>query len=135
MPVSMPVSPHFSESVGQLASSAKPPVAAGAIYSSQGIKLIDKGARVDPRLYERLTQHQLSAPLEDSLEAEDSVTGKSLRAVAEDLISRRTVLQHMMEKPGLQTLLLDSLESLPLPAPIAFQLSVARDVHPDLFQY
>ena len=131
----MPVSPHFSESVGQLAESGTPPIAAGTIYSSQGIKLIDKGARVDPRLYERLMQHQLSAPLEDSLQAEDSVTGKGLRAVAEDLIRRRPVLQHMLDKPGLQAMLLDALESLPLPAPIAFQLSVARDVHPELFQY
>lgn len=131
----MPVSPHFSESVGQLASSSTPPVAAGTIYSAQGVKLIEKGARVDPRLYERLMQHQLAAPLEDSLAAEDGVTGKSLRAVAEDLISRRTVLQHMLDKPGLKAILLDALESLPLPAPIAFQLSVARDVHPDLFQY
>ncbi len=134
MPPALPASPHFTGAVHQLVDN-RPPLASTAIYSSQGIKLIDKGARVDPRLYERLTQHQLASPLEDSLEAEDSVNGKALRTVAEDLIRQRPVLTHMLAKPALQTLLLESLESLPLPASIAFQLTVARDIHPDLYEY
>ena len=129
-----PASPSFQEAIQQL-TDERPPMASSAIYSSQGIKLIDKGGQVDPRLYERLMRHQLAVPLDFSLQAQDSVNGKFLRASAERLIERRPILAYMLDKPGLQATLLEALESTPLPAPIAFQLSVARDVHPSLFQY
>ncbi len=129
-----PVSPNFQEAIQQL-TDERPPTASAAIYSSQGIKLIERGGQIDPRLYERLMRHQLAAPLEFSLEAQDSVNGKFLRATAERLIERRPILGYMLDKPGLQVGLLEALESTPLPPPIAFQLSVARDVHPSLFQY
>jgi hypothetical protein len=128
------VSPSFQKAVQQL-SDIRPPVATTAIYSSQGIKLIEQGVTVDPGLYERLTRHQLSAPLEDQLLAQDSVNGKALRAAAEDLIGRRPVLAYLLGQPAARERLLDALESVPLPAPVAFQLTVARDVHPALFQY
>ncbi|HVR49428.1 MAG TPA: HD domain-containing phosphohydrolase [Pseudorhodoferax sp.] len=112
-----------------------PPTAAQAIYSSQGIKLIERGVRVDPRLYERLLRHQLSAPIEDALLAQDSINGKALRATAEHLIARRPVLAYLLQHEGAAAPLLDALEAIPLPPPVAFQLSVARDVHPALFQY
>ncbi|KQP23045.1 HD-GYP domain-containing protein [Pseudorhodoferax sp. Leaf267] len=113
----------------------RPPQATQAIYSSQGVKLIERGATVDQRLYDRLMRHQLAAPLEDSLEAQDSVSGRVLRATAEKLIERRPILGYMLESPTVRATLLDALEAMPLPPPIAFKLSVARDVHPALFQY
>lgn len=134
MSAAPPASPNFQEAIQQL-TDERPPMAAAAIYSSQGVKLIDKGGQVDSRLYERLIRHQLAVPLEFSLQAQDSVNGKFLRATAERLIERSSVLGYMLDKPGLQATLLEALESTPLPAPIAFQLSVARDVHPSLFQY
>lgn len=130
----LPAPQNFQDAVLQLTED-RAPTAWTAIYSSQGIKLIDKGARVDPKLYERLMRHQLAQPLEYSLQAQDSVSGKSLRATAEKLIERRPLLGCMLEQTGLQAMLLDTLESVSLPPPIAFQLSVARDVHPALFQY
>ncbi|RCW72910.1 HD-GYP domain-containing protein [Pseudorhodoferax soli] len=128
------MSSNFQEAVQQLVDD-RPPTAVNAIYSSQGIKLIERGAKVDPRLYERLMRHQLSAPLEDALQAQDSINGKALRGAAEDLIERRPVLAALLQHGGHQAQLLDALEAIPLPAPVAFQLSVARDVHPPLFQY
>ncbi|KQP08955.1 hypothetical protein ASF45_07730 [Pseudorhodoferax sp. Leaf265] len=113
----------------------RPPTAVHAIYSSQGIKLIERGVKVDPRLYERLLRHQLSAPLEDALQAQDSINGKALRSTAEDLVERRPVLARLLGHGNHQAQLLDALEAIPLPPPVAFQLSVARDVHPALFQY
>lgn len=125
-------SPEFREAVLQLVDE-RPPLATQAIYSSHGIKLIERGTQVDPKLYERLIRHKLSTPLEDSLLAQDSVGGKNLRAAAERLIERRPVLAHLLQH--VQPQLLEALESVPLPPPIAFQLSVQRDVHPALFQY
>lgn len=127
-------SPNFQQAVQNLVDDA-PPTAAQAIYSSQGIKLIERGVRVDPRLYERLLRHQLAAPLEDALLAQDSINGKALRATAEQLIARRPVLAYLLQHQASTAHLLDALEAIPLPPPVAFQLSVARDVHPALFQY
>lgn len=128
------MSSNFQEAVQQLVD-GRPPTAVNAIYSSQGIKLIERGVKVDPRLYERLMRHQLAAPLEDALQAQDSINGKALRNAAENLIERRPVLAVLLRHGSHQAALLDALEAIPLPAPVAFQLSVARDVHPALFQY
>lgn len=128
------MSPNFQEAV-QLLVDHRPPTAVNAIYSAQGIKLIERGVKVDPGLYERLMRHQLSAPLEDVLQAQDSINGKALRAVAETLVERRPVLASLMQHEGQRLALFDALEAIPLPPPVAFQISVARDVHPDLFQY
>src|SRR6218665_630497 len=128
------MSSNFQEAVQHLVDD-RPPTAVNAIYSSQGIKLIERGVKVDPRLYERLMRHQLSAPLEDALQAQDSINGKALRAAAEELIERRPVLAFLLQHQVQQAQLLDALEAIPLPPPVAFQLSVARDVHPALFQY
>lgn len=130
----LPVSPSFQQAIQQL-TDERPPLAAAAIYSSQGIKLIDQGAQVDPKLYERLMRHQLAQPLEFSLQAQDSVNGKFLRTTAESLIGQQPILAYMLDKQSVRAILLDALESTPLPAPIAFQLSVARDVHPSLLHY
>jgi hypothetical protein len=134
MPPTSPPSTSFRDAVEQL-TQERPPMAVTPIYSSQGIKLIDKGATVDQRLYHRLMRHQLAKPLEFSLQAQDSVGGRFLRSSAEQLIERRPMLGAMLSKPGLQSMLLEALESVPLPPPVAFQLTVARDVHPSLFQY
>lgn len=128
------MSSNFREAVQQLVD-GRPPTAVNAIYSSQGIKLIERGVKVDPRLYERLLRHQLAAPLEDALQAQDSIHGKALRGTAEHLIERRPVLAFLLRHGNHQAALLDALEAIPLPPPVAFQLSVARDVHPALFQY
>lgn len=128
------MSPNFQEAVQQLVDD-RPPTATSAIYSAQGVKLIERGVQVDPRLYERLTRHQLAAPLEDALQAQDSVHGKALRAAAEQLLDRRPLLAQLLQHQGRQAALLDALEATALPAPVAFQLTVARDVHPGLFQF
>ena len=49
-------------------------------------------------------------------------------------VERRPVLAMLLQSGSHQALLLDALEAIPLPPPVAFQLCVARDVHPGLFQ-
>jgi HD-GYP domain-containing protein (c-di-GMP phosphodiesterase class II) len=124
-------SPNFQQAVQRLVDGA-PPSTVDAVYSVQGIKLIERGVRVDQTLYNKLLAHQLSMPLEDVLMAQDSVNGKTLRAAAQALIAERPVLAHLLGDQ--QDVLLTLLEAIPLTPPVAFQLSVARDVHPSLLQ-
>ena len=49
-----------------------------AVYSKNRIKLIAQGARVDSTLFERLMQHKLATPLEQSLKVAEAVSGEDL---------------------------------------------------------
>lgn len=134
MPFPLLTSPHFATAVGHLVET-RPPQATQTIYSSQGIKLIERGASVDAGLYDRLQQHRLSTPLDELLVAQDAVSGKNLRTTAEALIGQQPFLSSMLEEPKVLSRALEALEALRLPAPVAFQLSVMRDVHPSLFRF
>lgn len=125
---------HFTNAVAQLGEKNKL-VTSTAIYSAQGVKIVDQGVPVTAKLYERLMQHKTSTPLEQSMEVESAVSGRALRATAETLIAEQPLFARMVAKPADRTLLLDLIETVPLPAPVAFQLTVARDVHPQQFRY
>ena len=125
---------HFNAAVAQLGEKRNL-LTATAIYSAQGVKIVDQGVQVTARLYERLTQHRTTTPLEQAMVVESAVNGRSLRATAEELIAEQPLFARMAAKPADRTLLLDLIETLPLPAPVAFQLSVARDVHPHQYRY
>ena len=106
-----------------------------AVVGAHGIKILDRGAKVSPRLYERLVQHHPTTPLEDAIEIDAAVNGKNLRAIGEELLESNLVFSRMVEKPEDRMLLLDCLEAVPLPTSIIFQLTVVRDVHPSQFRY
>ncbi|APW38359.1 hypothetical protein RD110_15125 [Rhodoferax koreense] len=125
---------HFSSAVAQLGEKNQL-ITATAIYSAQGVKIIDQGVPVTAKLYERLMQHKTNTPLEQSMQVESAVNGKALRATAEALIAEQPLFARMAARPADRTLLLDLIETVPLPAPVAFQLTVARDVHPEQFRY
>ncbi|MDB5848715.1 MAG: hypothetical protein JWP29_2467, partial [Rhodoferax sp.] len=125
---------HFTNAVAKLGEKRQL-VTSTAIYSANGVKIIDKGVPVTAKLYERLVQHKTSTPLEQSMEVESAVNGRALRATAEELIAEQPLFARMTAKPADRALLLDLIETLPLPAPVAFQLTVARDVHPDQYRY
>ena len=110
-------------------------VAGAAIYNAQGVKLIEKGVRVDSRLYERLTQHKLSAPLAESLRAERTLNGARLReAAVAALLADPQVAELLAQAPARQALL-DEVALVPLPGPVAFQLSALEATRPDAWQY
>lgn len=127
-------STYFSQSVAKLGDhremhTTKP------VWGAQGVKILDAGVKVTPRLYERLVQHRPTTPLEDAISIDAAVNGQSLRALAEELLDQNPVVARMAELQADRSLLLDCLEAVPLPDTIAFQLTVVRDVHPQLFRY
>ncbi len=134
MSSSLLTSPYFATAIQQLVET-RPAQTTQTIYSSQGIKLVERGVAMDSGLYKRLQRHRLSLPLDELLMAQDAVSGKSLREVAELAIERQVFLSSMLDKPADRALALELLEALRLPPPIAFQLSVMRDVHPTLFSF
>ena len=53
-----PDSPHYLRALTDMAD-RRAVVTQDAIYTDNGIKLVEKGARIDSRLYDRLVQHKL----------------------------------------------------------------------------
>lgn len=70
------------------------------ILTGNGIKLIARGGRIDAATRERLLQHKLRKPLEESLRVEGGVTPAAIAAVAEDLLERLPFVADLCGKGG-----------------------------------
>lgn len=123
---------HFTKAVTQLGEQ-RDVVTASAIFNTQGIKVVDKGVAINKSLYQRLTQHRLLAPLEDSVTSPDVVNGESLKQTAMCIMEDVPFFGRLGPDPASRKLLLNVMETLPLPEAMAFQLTVARDVRPDVY--
>ena len=63
--------PHYLRAVTQVGD-VQEVIAHADIFESNGIKLVAKGARIDSRLFQRLTQHRRAAPLDSGAHGEAS---------------------------------------------------------------
>lgn len=127
-------SSYFTKAVTELGE-RRPVFTTQAIFNERGIKVIDKGKPVNSGLYERLMEHRLTVPLEHSVSSLPTVNGALLRTHAERALAEVPYLARITSDGKTRALLLDSIEKLPLPDPIAFQLLLALEVHPDLFRH
>ena len=127
-----PETQHFTKAVAQLGES-RPVVASRAIFNAQGVKIVEKGVAINLGLYDRLMQHQLSAPMEDAVAATSTVTGKSLREIAEETMRDVPFFARMAPDAKTRGVLLDAIEKLPLPDAMAFQLTLAYEVRPEIY--
>jgi len=127
-------SPAFLKAVEALGE-AQTVTTSEAIYNAQGIKLLEGGVRVDRGLYERLVSHRLSRPLDESLEAEQSVDGAALREAAGAALDRWPFFARMAADDAGRKALPDAVASVPLPKPLALHLTLARKTRPALFAH
>lgn len=126
---------HFLRAVTEMAVDQEL-VAGNAIYSETGIKLIDKGVRLDSRLYERLIQHRLAAAVDDQLTAKNVVDIRTLQAQVH-LLSGTTALGRLLQRfmDSKHTMLLDALGRMKWPPRASFKLTVMRHQLPDLYEH
>lgn len=125
---------HFLRAVTDMAGHL-PVVTGDAIYTDKGIKLVDKGARVDQRLYERLVSHKLRDPIDESLMAENPVDANALLALAQSQCESIELLRRMVHDLQDPERLLAPLKGLLLPRSIAFKLTVMREQRCELFTH
>ncbi len=123
---------HFTKAVTQLGDK-RDVVTSKAIFNSQGIKVVDKGVAINKGLYSRLIQHKLSAPLEDSVVSADAVNGDALTRTAAVIMDDVPFFGRLAGDSANRKLLLNVMGTLPLPEAMAFQLTVARDVRPEIY--
>lgn len=110
-------------------------VAQDAIYTENQIKLVEKGTRIDSRLYDRLVQHKLSSAIDSHLAVENVVSVAALLAQAEHQCKTRPLPRLLVQALGSVNHLLGPLGAIILPAPIGFKLTVMREQHPQLFEH
>lgn len=125
---------HFTKAVAQL-SEVSPVVTTQAIFNDRGIKILEKGVRVDASLYDRLMGHALTAPLENSMACSANISGQVLCEYAEQAFREVPFFERVCTDAKVRSLLLSTLAKVPLPMPMAFQLSMARGVRPVLFTH
>ncbi|WP_024539222.1 HD-GYP domain-containing protein [Comamonas badia] len=106
-----------------------------AIFSVNGIKLVDKGARIDSRMHDRLVQHKLREPVDMHLTVEDAVTSAFLRQQADHLLLHADLPRLLAQSLGGTARLSAPLKTLSLTPRIAFRLTVMREELPELFTH
>ena len=111
-------------------------VAAQAIYSASGIKLLDQGGVVDGRLYAHLLQHRLAQSIDEQLVANHSVDLPALEAKVL-LLSSTTELGQQLQRymQGQHHQLLGALRDVQLPVQASFKLTVMRHQMPQLYRH
>lgn len=132
MPDSNDNEQYFTQAVAELGEK-QPVIANCAIFNANGVKIVEKGTPINLGLYERLMQHKLSAPIESCVTSSNTVTGKTLRLSAEAILNDIAFFARMAPDTKSRNLLLDAIETMALPVPIAFQLTIARDVRPEIY--
>lgn len=125
---------HFLKSVTQLGD-RQAVVNHRDITSDSGLKLVAAGTRVTSALYHKLVNHKLLPSLGQCLGTENSVDHASLLQLTNELLSR----DHSPFVAVSNDLPLEwrrqLIQQIPLPAAMAFKLTVAREERPELFQH
>lgn len=127
-------SPSYLRAVTDLAE-RRAVVTQDAIYSDNGIKLVDKGARIDSRLYDRLVQHKLREPIDKHLSVENAVDAAALVTSAQRLLETSGLIRLMAQSLSAPERMVAPLRHMPLVGSIAFKLTLMREQRPDLFEH
>ncbi len=133
-PSSLAQSQHLTQAVAELGR-RRPVTVSRAIFNTQGVKIIEAGVRVDERVYERLMQHQLAAPIEQSVGTASPVDSALLRRSAGELVEQHPLFARMLAAAPARDRILSAIESVPLPQPIAFLLTLMHELHPTQFRH
>jgi HD-GYP domain-containing protein (c-di-GMP phosphodiesterase class II) len=126
--------PHYIRSVTEVGDTQEI-VAHEDIYASNGMKLIAKGAPINSRQFERLTQHKLSTPLDRMLTASKPVDATALAIEVDKILDTDGRYRQIAARTGDPRALKQSLGALRLPGPILLRLTVMRERFDNMFQH
>lgn len=128
------VNPHYLNHV--MATSAHHVVeAAEDIVTGNGIKLLAKGARIDPDVQERLLQHKLHKPLEECVQVVDGVAPSCFGPVAEELADQHALVKALCAPSGGAMPIPDALARLKLSLPVQSLLTVFTQYQGDRLKH
>lgn len=123
---------HFIRAVTEMADHSSV-VTGQAIYTDKGLKLVDKGVRIDSRLYDRLVQHRLRDPIDAELIVENLVDANVLAEHARAKCESTVLMRRLAQASGGVDRLLQPLRAVQLTRQIAFKLTVMHQQRPELY--
>ena len=124
--------PHYAQAVMKVATRSEV-LATEDIYAANGMKLLAKGARIDAGLWNTLSQHKLSRPLDRMLASSDCVDHASLARDLDKVIGACPLLATMLARTGDANGWKPVLGRIRLPQAIAFRFTVMRDEAAQLY--
>lgn len=132
MPDDLRDSAHYLRAVTELAEKDNV-ITHSAIYTDKGIKLVESGARIDSRLYDRLVQAPLREAIDHNLMVDNMVCIQSIEAEVLVQCETMPLVRRLAQALGGVDRLLAPLRFMPLPMPIAFKLTLMREQRPELY--
>ncbi len=97
------------------------------VYSTTGLKLVNKGVRIDSTFAEKLGQHDILPPLEQCLVVENGITMDEIIVIARNLLHTRSPLMRMAKAIVHPESLTEILAQVQLSTPMVFLLTLARE--------
>ena len=128
---------HYLRAVADMAGHQRV-VTHNEVYSEAGVKLLDRGVRVDSRLYDRLAQHKLRDSIDENLRAENQLSVAQLVQAARALCEHEPfgqMLVDALEDEGGANALLAPLATIKLPHPMAFRITLMREQLAGMFEH
>jgi HD-GYP domain-containing protein (c-di-GMP phosphodiesterase class II) len=125
---------HYIDSVTALGDTHQV-VASQAVFTRNGIKLIERGTRINSAFREKLLQHKLAPPIDQCLTVAGGVTQAGLRERARHILDAEPRFQLIRSAlPGIERLL-NAFYAMPLAPALAFKLTVAREQRPEIYEH
>ncbi len=125
---------HYIRSVTALGDTQEV-VTSQAVFTRNGIKLIERGTRIHSAFREKLVQHKLMPSIDQCLVVAGGVTQAGLRERAREILDSEPRMQLMRSAlPGIERVL-NAFYAMPLAPPLAFKLTVAREQRPEVFEH
>jgi hypothetical protein len=125
---------HFLRAVTDMAEHCNV-VTGEPIFNDKGVKLVDKGARIDSRMYERLVKHKLRDPIDKHLGVDNRVDVLAIEAQAMVQCETVDLMRRLVQSLDGTDRLLAPLRLMVLPPQIAFKLTVMREQRTELFAH
>ncbi len=122
---------YYTRSVTELADLV-PVTTSHEVFSTTGMKLVNKSVRLDSSFFERLGRHNILPPLEQCLVVENGVNNFELVTLAQRLLETDTRLARMVNMLPKPELLFEVLQAVTISNPMIFLLTLARERRPSL---
>ena len=106
-----------------------------AIHGENDIKLVEKGTRIDSTLLEKLLRHKLLRPIDECVSVEGAVTTSDLAGLLEQCLEANAALAAVKNAFGSSHALGGLAARAALETPLAFKLTLARELNPAHFEH
>jgi len=123
---------HYLKAVTELGDT-RPIVAACDIYSQTGIKLVAEGIHISSKLHDRLVHHKLMPALDHALKMDGMLDFAQIQADVLELIKTNDKLAKVANDLNHTALYEQIANDFPLPTPLAFKLTVAKEKFPHIY--